>query len=81
MSYDLRSKFTAAEQAAGEKACRNLSELAESVRCNSDIYVYEIENDEGETLYCIRGIVDRDDMSFEDLDEILCSFAEVGDTF
>lgn len=69
---NMKKRFTRSEKINGEMAVSTLSEKAEAFTIETDpISVYEVENDEGEKRYYLRGYQDIDDMSLEELEEYL----------
>lgn len=64
-------------KAAGELAARRLSKTAWDIYCGTDpLEVHEYDDDNGdECLYALRGMLNEDSLTFEDLNRILESYA------
>lgn len=78
-------KFTKTEKINGEYACRNLSAKADEIYSASDpLDVYEVSErlytgDEYtgcKNTYFVRGIIDADELTFEELNELFEDFAD-----
>lgn len=73
----MKNRFTNREASRGELAARRLSKKAFTLYSNADpldIYeldVYNSEKEENEKRYYIRGMIDADDMTFEELQQTL----------
>lgn len=65
-------KFTNSDLRAGEMACRNLSDKAKWYYLNTDpLHVYGRDG-----RFFVRGSDERDDLSFEELEELLAQSAD-----
>lgn len=65
-------KLTIEMKKAGELAIRNLSEKAYKVYSNSDFDVCKTFDG----LFSIRGIIEKDDLSFEEVESLLESLSD-----
>lgn len=60
----------------GELAARRLSELAYALYCDTDpLEIHEYEDENGDPKYALRGMIEENDLTFEDLGRVLESFA------
>ena len=65
----MRKKFYNSEKINGELATKLLCDEAREFYNTTDpLSVYEIESDDGEKIYCIRGYQDIDDMTFNEME-------------
>ena len=71
-------KFTTKQRISGELACQNLSNKAFNFYIDTEpLTVYQYEDNNGKTLYAYCGAIgDRQDMTFEELNEC---FEELAD--
>lgn len=63
-------------KARGEMAANRISETAYALYCDTDpLEIHEYEDANGDPKYALRGMLNEDDLTFEELGRVLESFA------
>jgi hypothetical protein len=71
--------FTINQESKGELACRSLNNKAREYLTGTDpLKVFEIEDGE-QKLYCVRGALEYDNLTFKDLEEMFADLQKESD--